>query len=103
MAMDEHQLFETALAATMNKLDLAFYLKEEQKTPLESFLCKKDVFCCFVDRIRETGEPEPSKCQEVFNAAGVTRNKAVVVKRRGTESRRPCQTVGITVSHGRIW
>ena len=42
--MDEHQLFETALAATMNELDLAFYLKEEQKTALESFLCKKDVF-----------------------------------------------------------
>ena len=42
--MDEHQLFETALAATMNELDLAFYLKQEQKTPLESFLCKKDVF-----------------------------------------------------------
>ena len=40
MAMDEHQLFETALAATMNELDL----KEEQKTPLESFLCKKGVF-----------------------------------------------------------
>ena len=44
MAMDEHQLFETALAATMNELDLAFYLKEEQKTALESFLCKKGVF-----------------------------------------------------------
>ena len=42
--MDEHQLFETALAATMNELDLAFYLKEEQKMPLESFLCKKGVF-----------------------------------------------------------
>ena len=42
--MDEHQLFETALAATMNELGLAFYLKEEQKTALESFLCKKDVF-----------------------------------------------------------
>ncbi|XDV32387.1 hypothetical protein PO909_003232 [Leuciscus waleckii] len=44
MPMDEHQLFETALAATMNELDLAFYLKQEQKTELESFLCKKDVF-----------------------------------------------------------
>ena len=44
MATDEHQLFETALAATMNELDLAFYLKEEQKTALQSFLCKKDVF-----------------------------------------------------------
>ena len=42
--MDEHQLFETALAATMNELDLAFYLKEEQKTALESFICEKDVF-----------------------------------------------------------
>ena len=42
--MDEHQLFEAALAATMNELDLAFYLKEEQKTALESFLCKKGVF-----------------------------------------------------------
>ena len=40
--MDEHQLFETALAATMIELDLAFYLKEDQKTALESFLCKKD-------------------------------------------------------------
>ena len=28
----------------MSELDLAFYLKEEQKTPLESFLCKKGVF-----------------------------------------------------------
>ena len=44
MALDEHQLFETALAATMNELDLAFYLKEEQETALESFLCKKGVF-----------------------------------------------------------
>ena len=44
MDTEEHQLFETALAATMNKLDLAFSLKEEQKTALESFLCKKDVF-----------------------------------------------------------
>ncbi|XDV36822.1 hypothetical protein PO909_006543 [Leuciscus waleckii] len=44
MAMDEHQLFETALAATMIELDLAFYLKQEQKTALESFLCMKDVF-----------------------------------------------------------
>ena len=44
MAMDEYQLFETALAATMNELDLAFYLKQEQKTPLESFLCEKGVF-----------------------------------------------------------
>ena len=44
MATDEHQLFEMTLAATMNELDLAFSLKEEQKTALESFLCKKDVF-----------------------------------------------------------
>jgi len=44
MATEEHQLFETALAPTMNELDLAFSLKEEQKTALESFLCKKDVF-----------------------------------------------------------
>ena len=28
--MDEHQLFELALAATINELDLAFYLKEGQ-------------------------------------------------------------------------
>ena len=42
--MDEPQLFETALADTMNELDLAFSLKEEQKTALESFLCKKGVF-----------------------------------------------------------
>ena len=28
----------------MNELDLAFSLKEKQKTALESFLCKKDVF-----------------------------------------------------------
>ena len=35
--MDEHQLFETALAV------LAFYLKEDQKTALESFYCKKSV------------------------------------------------------------
>ena len=48
MAMDEHQLFETALAATMNELDLAFYLKEEQKTALESFLFKKGVFAVFL-------------------------------------------------------
>ena len=44
MATDEHQLFETALAATVNELDLAFYLKEEQKTELESFLYKKEFF-----------------------------------------------------------
>ena len=44
MATDEHQLFETALATTMNELDLAFSLKEGQKTALESFLRKKDVF-----------------------------------------------------------
>ena len=50
MAMDEHQLFETALAATMNELALAFYLKEEQKTALESFLCKKGVFAVLSTR-----------------------------------------------------
>ncbi|CAM4617591.1 unnamed protein product [Leuciscus chuanchicus] len=33
----------------MNELDLAFYPKKKQKTLLESFLCKKDVFA---DRIR---------------------------------------------------
>ena len=38
--MDEHQLFETAMASTMNELDLAFYLKQEQKMALESFLCQ---------------------------------------------------------------
>ena len=32
MAMDEHQLFETALAATIKELDLALPLKEEQKS-----------------------------------------------------------------------
>ncbi|KAL1005231.1 hypothetical protein UPYG_G00056390 [Umbra pygmaea] len=42
--MDEHQLFKTTLAATMNELELAFCLKDEQKTARESFLFKKDVF-----------------------------------------------------------
>ena len=50
MATDEHQLFETALAATVNELDLAFSLKEEQKTALESFLCKKDVYAVLLTR-----------------------------------------------------
>lgn len=39
MATDEHQLFESALAATVNELDLAFHLKDKQKTMLKSFLC----------------------------------------------------------------
>ena len=43
MATDEHQ-FETALAATIKELDLSLPLKEEQKTPLKAFLCKKNVF-----------------------------------------------------------
>ena len=44
MATDEHQLFETALAATIEEIDLVFPLKEEQETALKAFLCKKDVF-----------------------------------------------------------
>ena len=52
MAMDEHQLFETALAAIMNELDLAFYLKQEQKTLLKSFLCKKFLLFCRPDTVR---------------------------------------------------
>ena len=38
------QLFEMALVATIEELNLSFPLKEEQKTALKSFLCKKDVF-----------------------------------------------------------
>ena len=37
-------LFETALAATIKELDLAFTLKVEQKTALKAFVCKKDGF-----------------------------------------------------------
>ena len=44
MTMDEHQLFEMALAATIEKLNLSFPLKEEQNTALKAFLCKKDIF-----------------------------------------------------------
>ena len=43
MAMDEHQLFEMALAATIEEFNLSFPRKEEQKTVLKAFLCK-DVF-----------------------------------------------------------
>lgn len=50
---DEHQLFETALAATMNQLDLAFHRKDNKKNVLETFLCKKELFCCFANWVRQ--------------------------------------------------
>lgn len=37
MTTDEHQLFETALAATVNELDLAFHLKDKQKKHAQIF------------------------------------------------------------------
>lgn len=58
---------------------------------------------------RETGEPEPPKCQEVFNAASVTCTKPR--RSRDEEQRVPVEasrwlchaTAGITMSHmGRV-
>ena len=42
--MDEHQLFETALATTIEEFDLAFPQIEEQKKVLKAFLCNNYFF-----------------------------------------------------------
>lgn len=41
---NEQRLFESALSAILEELNLGFSLKDEQKEALESFVLKKDVF-----------------------------------------------------------
>jgi len=44
MAMDEHQLFKTALATTMKELDLFFYPEELFEDSARIFLLQEECF-----------------------------------------------------------
>ena len=43
-AAGKQRSFESALAATLEDLELSFSLRKEQRTALKSFLKKEDVF-----------------------------------------------------------
>ena len=49
--MDEHQLFEMALATTIEELNVSFPLKEEQRTAFKAFLWHEGHFCCFTNQM----------------------------------------------------
>lgn len=46
------QSFESALAATLEDLELSFSLRKEQRTALKSFLKKEDVFVVLPARFK---------------------------------------------------
>ena len=50
MSMDEHHLFEMALAATMKDLD--FFSKRGTEDGARIVILQEGHFCCFADRIR---------------------------------------------------
>ncbi|XP_039660315.1 ATP-dependent DNA helicase Q1-like [Perca fluviatilis] len=43
----EHHSFESAIASVLSDLNVSFLLKTEQRTTLEAFISKKDVFAVF--------------------------------------------------------
>ena len=67
--MDEHQLFETALAATMKDLD--FLSKRGTEDSAQIVPLQEGRFCCFADRIRQESNLSVSSTGTVAKCLGL--------------------------------